>query len=168
VGNRWSPIRSGWPGVRDRGRRDRFPAATNRNPTLYATGIADLTGGRTPRLLGVTQGRSGTVMAGWLARRDDAWRAAIATASLEPFRGYATGVEQPPTRGDPGARTVSPCQTRSPRRGPSASPGPAGDPRTRGPTGDLLYLARRILRRRHARPTHDSAVGAVDRGTHHR
>ncbi len=36
-----------------------FLRATGTHPTLYATGIADLTAGRTPRLLDVTQGRSG-------------------------------------------------------------------------------------------------------------
>ena len=43
-----------------------FLRATGAHPTLYATGIADLTAGRTPRLLDVTQGRSGTVLGDWL------------------------------------------------------------------------------------------------------
>ena len=49
--------------------------------TLFATGIADLTPGRTARLLDVVEGRSGTVLAAWLADRDPTWRAGIITAS---------------------------------------------------------------------------------------
>ena len=32
------------------------------------------------------------MLAAWLADRDQAWRAGIATASLDPFRGYATAL----------------------------------------------------------------------------
>jgi transposase len=60
--------------------------------TTFATGIADLTPGRSARLLDVVEGRSGTVLAAWLADRDQAWRAGITTASLDPFRGYATAL----------------------------------------------------------------------------
>ncbi len=60
--------------------------------TTFATGIADLTPGRSARLLDVVEGRSGTVLAAWLAGRDQAWRAGITTASLDPFRGYATAL----------------------------------------------------------------------------
>jgi transposase len=69
-----------------------FLRATGAHPTLYATGIADLTAGRTPRLLDVTQGRSGAVLGDWLEARDVTWRNKIATASLDPFRGYATAL----------------------------------------------------------------------------
>jgi hypothetical protein len=68
-----------------------FLRATGTHPTLFATGITDLTPGRSPRLLDVVEGRSGTVL-GWLAERDPAWRAEISTASLDPFRGYATAL----------------------------------------------------------------------------
>jgi transposase len=60
--------------------------------TTFATGIADLTSGRSARLLDVVEGRSGTVLATWLADRDQAWRVGITTASLDPFRGYATAL----------------------------------------------------------------------------
>jgi transposase len=40
----------------------------------------------------VVEGRSGTVLAEWLADRDDDWKAAVSTASLDPFRGYATAL----------------------------------------------------------------------------
>ena len=69
-----------------------FLRATGQHPTLFATGIADLTPGRPARLLDVVDGRSGAVLAGWLAERDPAWRAAVSTASLDPFRGYATAL----------------------------------------------------------------------------
>ena len=38
-------------------------------------------------------GRS-LVLATWLYERDDEWKAQIATASLDPFRGYATALNQ--------------------------------------------------------------------------
>jgi transposase len=63
-----------------------FLRATGTHPTLFATGIADLTPGRPARLLDVVEGRSGTVLADWLADRPDDWKAAVATASLDPFR----------------------------------------------------------------------------------
>jgi transposase len=50
--------------------------------TTFATGVADLTPGRPARLLDVVEGRSGSVLATWLADRDSAWRAGITTASL--------------------------------------------------------------------------------------
>ena len=66
--------------------------ASSCRSTTFATGIADLTPGRSARLLDVVEGRSGTVLAAWLADRDQAWRAGITTASLDPFRGYATAL----------------------------------------------------------------------------
>ena len=69
-----------------------FLRATGAHPTLFATGVAELTPGRAARLLDVVEGRSGTVLAGWLAERDEDWKAAVATASLDPFRGYATAL----------------------------------------------------------------------------
>lgn len=90
------------PIVEDRARLDDVTAvgvdetaylrATGQHPTLYATGIADLSSDRPARLLDVVQGRSGTVLAGWIAECDQAWKAHISTASLDPFRGYATAL----------------------------------------------------------------------------
>src|SRR4029078_3464480 len=71
-----------------------FLRATGQHPTTYATGIADLTPGRPARLCDVVAGRSGVVLAACLHERDDEWKAQIATASLDPFRGYATAVHQ--------------------------------------------------------------------------
>lgn len=66
--------------------------AIGKHPTWFATGITDLTPGRPARLLDVVEGRSGTVLGDWLAARDPAWRTRITTASLDPFRGYATAL----------------------------------------------------------------------------
>jgi transposase len=66
--------------------------ATATHTTTFATGIVDLTPGRPARLLDVVEGRSGTVLADWLTGRDPGWRAAVTTASLDPFRGYATAL----------------------------------------------------------------------------
>ncbi len=60
--------------------------------TTFATGVADLTPQRPARLLDVVEGRSGSVLGDWLSERDANWRAAVATASLDPFRGYATAL----------------------------------------------------------------------------
>jgi transposase len=60
--------------------------------TTFATGIAERTPGRPARLLDVVEGRSSSVLAQWLTERDPAWRAAVTTASLDPFRGYATAL----------------------------------------------------------------------------
>ena len=51
-----------------------FLRATGQHPTMYATGIADLTPGRPARLLDVVAGRSGVVLAAWLHERDHASR----------------------------------------------------------------------------------------------
>jgi transposase len=69
-----------------------FLRATGAHPTLFATGIADLTPGRPARLLDVVEGRSGTVLAGWLGECAEQWKTRVATASLDPFRGYATAL----------------------------------------------------------------------------
>jgi transposase len=71
-----------------------FLRATGQHPTMYATGIADLTPGRPARLCDVVAGRSGVVLADWLGERNDDWTAHIATASLDPLRGYATALNQ--------------------------------------------------------------------------
>jgi transposase len=63
-----------------------FLRASGSHPTVFATGIADLTPGRPARLLDVVEGRSGTVLGAWLGAQPAPWRAGIATASLDPFR----------------------------------------------------------------------------------
>ena len=69
-----------------------FLRATGKHATRFATGIADLTPGRPARLLDVVEGRSGAVLADWLADQPAAWRAGVSTASVDPFRGYATAL----------------------------------------------------------------------------
>jgi transposase len=116
--------------------------------TTFATGIADLTPGRSARLLDVVEGRSGSVLASWLADRDQAWRAGIATASLDPFRGYASALtsQLPDT-----VRVLDPFHVVRlalaavddvRRRVQHTQTG------HRGRTGDPLYGIRRVLRRR--------------------
>ena len=96
----------------------------------------------------MVEGRSGTVLAAWLADRDQAWRAGITTASLDPFRGYATALSSQL----PGAvRVLDPFHVVRlalaalddvRRRVQQAQTG------HRGRTGDPLYGIRRVLRRR--------------------
>jgi hypothetical protein len=91
----WTVMRQvidrGVPVVEDPGRLDGVSAvgvdetsylrATGAHPTEFATRIPDLTPGRTARLLDVVAGRSGTVLAAWLAEREPQWREAAVTAS---------------------------------------------------------------------------------------
>jgi transposase len=116
--------------------------------TTFATGIADLSPGRPARLLDVVEGRSGTVLASWLAERDGAWRAEIATAALDPFRGYATALTSQLPHAvrvlDPFhvVRLALAALDDVRRRVQQAQTG------HRGRTGDPLYGIRRVLRRR--------------------
>ena len=128
-----------------------FLRATGQHPTAYATGIADLTAGRPPRLLDVVEGRSGPVLADWLAERDQSWRERVATASLDPFRGYATALS---TQLPAAIRVLDPfhvvrlgvsCVDEIRRRVQRDTTG------HRGYTADPLYGIRRLLRRRHDR-----------------
>ena len=116
--------------------------------TAFATGIADLTPGRPARLLDVVEGRSGSVLARWLAERDSAWRAGISTASLDPFRGYATALS---SQLPDAVRVLDPFHVVRlalaalddvRRRVQHAQTG------HRGRTGDPLDGIRRVLRRR--------------------
>ncbi len=125
-----------------------FLRATGKHPTWFATGITDLTPGRPARLLDIAEGRSGTVLAEWLVAREPNWRARIRTASLDPFRGYATALatQLPHT-----TRVLDPfhvtklglsCVDDVRRRVQHDTTG------HRGRTGDPLYGIRRVLRRR--------------------
>jgi len=128
-----------------------FLRATGAHPTLFATGIADLTPGRPARLLDVVEGRSGTVLAQWLHERAQEWKTAVATASLDPFRGYATAL----TAQLPDAvRVLDPfhvvklgldCVDQVRRRVQQDTLG------HRGRARDPLYDIRRLLRRRRDR-----------------
>ena len=130
-----------------------FLRATGTHPTLYATGIADLSPGRPARLLDVVPGRSGRVLGSWLAARDDAWRAGIVTASLDPFRGYATALA---TQLPDVTRVLDPfhvvklgltCVDEVRRRVQQDTLG------HRGFAADPLFRTRRLLRRRADRLT---------------
>ncbi len=128
-----------------------FLRATGQHPTAYATGIADLTPGRAARLLDVVEGRSGPVLAGWLAGREPAWRARVATASLDPFRGYAFALS---TQLPAAVRVLDPfhavklvltCVDEIRRRVQQEQTG------RRGQRDDPLFGIRRVLRRRRDR-----------------
>ena len=119
--------------------------------TTFATGIADLTPGRPARLLDVVEGRSGSVLADWLADRDAGVAGGITTASLDPFRGYATALS---TQLPDAVRVLDPFHVVRlglaavddvRRRVQQAHPG------HRGRNRDPLYGIRRVLRRRRDR-----------------
>ena len=127
-----------------------FQVAAATRSTSFVTGIVDLIRGRGPaRLLDVVEGRSTSALVSWVAERDPAWRAGIATAALDPYRGYASAL-----------RTALPDAVRVldafhvVRLGFSA----VDDVRRRiqneqtghrGRRDDPLYGIRRLLRRRH-------------------
>jgi transposase len=67
-----------------------FLAATPTKGTVFATGIVALNG--RARLLDVVSGRTGSALSTWVCARDEQWRAGIAVAALDPFRGYATAL----------------------------------------------------------------------------
>jgi transposase len=71
-----------------------FQAASATRATSFVTGIVDLTRrGRGPaRLLDVVEDRSASALVGWLDERDPGWRAQVRTASLDPYRGYASAL----------------------------------------------------------------------------
>lgn len=68
-----------------------------RGPKLL-TGMVDLTrdeDGRVhARLLGLVPGRSGSVYGDWLSQRDEAFRAGIEVATLDPFHGYKNAIDE--------------------------------------------------------------------------
>jgi len=99
----------------------------------------------------VVEGHSGTVLADWLADRTEDWKAAVATASLDPFRGYATALT---TQLPDATRVLDPfhvvklgldCVDQVRRRVQRDTLGHRG--RAREP----LYDIRRLLRRRRDR-----------------
>jgi transposase len=67
-----------------------FQHACASRATSFVTGIVDLTRGRGPaRLLDVVAGRSASGLVKWMNQREPGWRAAVTTAALDPYRGYA-------------------------------------------------------------------------------
>lgn len=71
-----------------------FLAANGRHHTQFVTGIVALPGpGRaSAQLLDVVPGRTRNALQQWINAQDPAWRAQVAVASLDPFRGYATAL----------------------------------------------------------------------------
>jgi transposase len=66
-----------------------FLHATAGRRTQYVTGVVDLQRGL---LLDVVSGRSAAVLGGWLAEQPEPWRAQIAVAAIDAFRGYANAL----------------------------------------------------------------------------
>jgi transposase len=71
-----------------------FLAASAGFHTQFVTGIVAMSGPGRERaqLLDVVPGRSGSVVQQWISGQDPAWRQQVTTASLDPFRGYATAL----------------------------------------------------------------------------
>jgi transposase len=76
-----------------------FLGANARHPTLLVTGFVDLD---RHRLIDVVPGRSAAAVSTWLGAKPPRWLAAIATAVIDPYSGYARGLAE----GLPGARLV--------------------------------------------------------------
>jgi transposase len=125
--------------------------ANARRVTQFATGITDLTPGRTARLLEVLPGRTGKVYASWLAERDGRWKSQVSFAALDPFRGYATAL----ARELPAAvRVLDAFHVVKLGFGVVDEVRRRVQQETldrRGHKGDPLYEARRVLRRRAGR-----------------
>ncbi len=109
--------------------------------TQFATGIVDLTPGRTARLLDVVPGRSGTVYGNWIAQRGDAWRACVRVARW--IRSGAISTRYAPTCPTPlmcWTRSTSPSSPSPPSTKSAAASnkppwanGPQGQPALRDP-----------------------------------
>jgi transposase len=71
-----------------------FLAASAGSHTQFVTGIVAMPGPGRERaqLLDVVPGRSGSVVQQWMTAQDALWRQQVTTASLDPFRGYATAL----------------------------------------------------------------------------
>jgi transposase len=70
-----------------------FQAASATRSTSFVTGIVDLTRAHGPaRLLDVVADRSASGLVSWLDQQDTAWRAGVAVAALDPYRGYASAL----------------------------------------------------------------------------
>ena len=121
-----------------------FLRANAHRHTTFVTGVVDIEG---RRLLDVTAGRSGPVLAQWITEQSPAWRGGVEVASLDPFRGYATALS---TTLPHAARVLDTFHVV--KLGFTA----VDDVRRRvqqdthghrGRTGDPLYGIRRVLRR---------------------
>jgi transposase len=70
-----------------------FQAASAHRSTSFVTGIVDLSRrGGPARLLDIVDDRSASGLVSWINDRDPAWRDGIATAALDPYRGYASAL----------------------------------------------------------------------------
>jgi transposase len=70
-----------------------FQAASATRSTSFVTGIVDLTRRDRPaRLLDVAADRRSSGLLRWMSQREAGWRAAVRTAALDPYRGYASAL----------------------------------------------------------------------------
>jgi transposase len=70
-----------------------FQAASATRSTSFVTGIVDLTRrDRSARLLDVAADRRSSGLLRWMSQREAGWRAAVRTAALDPYRGYASAL----------------------------------------------------------------------------
>lgn len=113
-------------------------------PTRFATGIVDLTSGRSPQLLDVVPGRTGKVYADWLAEREAAWRQRVRIAVLDPFRGYGKALSAGLLRVLDAFHVVKLGNDAVDQARRQVAQDTLGH---RGHKGDPLYQVRRLLRR---------------------
>ena len=68
-------------------------SASATRSTSFVTGIVDLTRrDRSARLLYVAADRRSSGLLRWMSQREAGWRAAVRTAALDPYRGYASAL----------------------------------------------------------------------------
>ena len=98
------------------------------------------------RLLDLVPGRSGKAYRDWLADRDDAFRAGVQVATLDPFHGYKNAIDDQ-LEESPRSSTRSTSSSSAPK--PSTTSAAASNKEQtghRGRSGDPLYGIRMILR----------------------
>jgi hypothetical protein len=90
------------------------------------TGIVDLARGR---LLDVVEGRSGQVVVDWLDKQSPEWRAQIAIAAIDAFRGYANALGSSLPDATLGHGPLPHDRPGQPGRRPGTAPRPERHPR---------------------------------------
>jgi len=125
-----------------------FLTANRTHPTVFVTGIVDLSGAH-PRLLDIVAGRSGKWLSDWVSARPAGWRAGVTVAALDPFRGYATALRTHLPARDAGAGRLPRDPAWLRRRGRRPPPGVARDHRAPRPPRRSAVPVRRLLRRGH-------------------
>lgn len=90
-----APVRLlGLDETRARSVRWLFGEAGWRRSEPWMTSFVDLDLGRPAGLLGLTPGRSGAAVEGWLAAQSEAWRAGIEVVALDPSAPFAAAIRR--------------------------------------------------------------------------